>query len=672
MKHIQPLTKKINLVMLLILIPGFSYYAAGQEMFVIPLDDEVYLYHTKQLTTGHGFNVYRRDHAGGDFILLTDDPVKGFERIDELRPALGESYEDVLRYFEVESTGALRMAIRTKPVENLIATALFPAFAKATGRVYIDDTAPMNQEVVYRIEFVNASGIPTGKTLTQSALLRAAELPVPEITGADNQGRQVRIEWHYPRHSDNNPNFVIQFLAFRISQVTGEPEFLTNDVIVRNNVSDSHVFVFESPVINTVEQYQLVAVDFTGRHSEMSELYLFELVDNIPPARINNFSSVITPEQWVDLRWDSHIDPGIIGYKIYRGTNLSVPLDLLTPEPLDAALTFYSDTTVKGGETYFYTITAVNSVGVEGHESEPVMARLLDLKPPNPPKMLSAAYNTETGHVELKWEVDSYTENFESFIIMRRREDTATPAAFSRINQGHLKETFFNDRGEGSQGFIEGGIYRYDVFSSSRAKVFSDTASLTFNIPVVTPPTAPGGLKAINDKGNRVILSWWAASSRNLTQYRVYRKVPGEAEFTALKDLPLETRFYRDEQINHGNTYVYAVSAIDIAGNEGPLSVPDTVFFRNFTPPRMVRNIQAKVIDGGVKITWGEVVADDFAGYAVYRSDIPTGRFIPIHEGLIEDTSFFDDDGTGSHWYRVKAKDTSGNESRPGNPVSPL
>ncbi len=322
--------------------------------------------------------------------------------------------------------------------------------------------------------------------------------------------------------------------------------------------------------------------------------------------------------------------------------------------------------------TYFYYTTALDRTGNESEMSDLVMAQILDFVIPPKPENFSAAFNEATGQIDLEWEMEDFSDNFESFIIMRRREDDHRPGAFARVNMENLTNVNFSDAGEAETGFPEGAMYRYILFSSSRAKNYSDTVSVVVEVPLLTAPQPPSSLTAINDNGHRINLSWNASPSVTAEKYVVYRKQQGTMEYSQLQQVPAATRFFRDEQLKHGTEYVYAVSAVDRAENESDLSEPDTVFFRNFNPPRSVRNIQAAERETGVEIQWERVVAADLAGYIVYRANTPTGRFQPVHEGLLPEISFTDVTGSANMWYRVRAVDTSGNKSSPGTPVRPL
>lgn len=655
------------------IVLSFTSTGNTPPLFLLPQEDGVYVYHTRNLPSGHGFNIYRQDGRGSGFTLLNEEPVRGVRRADELRPVLGERYEQALSFFDEETASQLFLAMRARPTESSIASIVYPEVAKALGRLFIDETAPSGTEVSYRIEFVDGMGRPTGQELTGSVVTEPIVPQAPVITNVENRGRRVTMHWTYPMSPPGEIDFVIRFFIFRIDQQTGERQLLTDDVIIRNNAQSEYFISFESPVMNRTEQYIMTAVMFSGHQGPPSPVYEYELLDNIPPSPVQNLEVRIGEEQWVYLSWDQNRESDLAGYHVYRSTDMTADFERLTEgRLLSPSESFFADSTVVGGLTYFYYVTAVDRTGNESEMSDMSMAQVLDLVIPPKPQNFSGEFNDITGGVDLTWEMEEYTDNFESFIIMRRREDDSRPGAFVRVNMENLTDLSYSDSGLDDTGFPEGATFRYILFSSSKAKNYSDTVSAMVEIPLRTPPQPPAGLTAVNDNGHRINLSWNASPSIHTEKYFIYRKTTADANYGLLKEVSASTLFIRDETLEHGTEYVYAIAAVDRAENESDLSEPDTVFFRNFTPPRSVRNIQAAERETGVEIRWERVVAADLAGYVVYRANTPTGRFQPVHEGILLETNFLDTNGDAGKWYRVRAVDTSGNESSAGTPVRPL
>ena len=66
----------------------------------------------------------------------------------------------------------------------------------------------------------------------------------------------------------------------------------------------------------------------------------------------------------VGLSWSPSTSSNIIGYNVYRATVSGGPYSRINSGGLVAS-SLYDDGTVKSGTNYFYTVTTVNSSGVE-------------------------------------------------------------------------------------------------------------------------------------------------------------------------------------------------------------------------------------------------------------------------------------------------------------------
>jgi len=69
----------------------------------------------------------------------------------------------------------------------------------------------------------------------------------------------------------------------------------------------------------------------------------------------------------VNLSWDASTSQNIVGYNVYRGPTVTGPYTKINSS-LDPNTT-YADTTVQGGQTYYYVTTAVDNQGVESEYS---------------------------------------------------------------------------------------------------------------------------------------------------------------------------------------------------------------------------------------------------------------------------------------------------------------
>jgi fibronectin type 3 domain-containing protein len=87
------------------------------------------------------------------------------------------------------------------------------------------------------------------------------------------------------------------------------------------------------------------------------------------------------------------------------------------------------------------------------------------------------------------------------------------------------------------------------------------------------PPSSPAGLVAIPLKDG-IEVNWRRNLETDLLGYYVYRRKVGEREFKRLTETPVANETYLDTQVELGQDYEYAVTAVDNSPhrNESPLS----------------------------------------------------------------------------------------------------
>lgn len=633
-------------------------------IFIIQ-EEDVYIYHDRWLERGEGFNIYRQDDTDAEYIQLNEDPVRGAQRSDEFLSMVGsEIFEEVREMLRQPN---LIMTFRNLRRDEFMATTIgsaIPEVAQAIGFLYIDEDAPVNQTVSYRIEIVDEFDRPTGETFSETVTLSPFRVNPPVDLEAANDRRHITISWHYPIESGVRNEYAVHFNVYRINPGTGDPERLNEQILFRNFEDESYQLSFTAPSLNTVEQYFVTAVDPSGRESEPSETLSFEVVDRTPPSIVRDVDARVTPNDVVQVTWPVSVDPDVAGYYVYRADDMNDEYVRLNDELLDVLETVYLDTTVVGRNSYFYRVSAVDESGNEGERSNAAMAIVERRPPPPAPAAVFADYDEISRTVDLQWEIDHMPDNLETFIVLRRRVDDRRDRPFTQIHHDNIRTTELIDDGEPGGILREGATFEYAVLSSNYSRTFSDTVFTELQVPNITPPDPPRNFRALNDEGFRAELSWNATTSTDADHYRVYRKQINEDEFLEIGHIPVTQRRMRDEDIQRGETYVYAVSAVDTSGNESELTTPDTLLIKSSSPPRQVRNVQARTTDEGIELAWEEVTSLDVTGYIVYRSDDPTGRYERVHEGVLTETGFIDNDGTADHWYRVRAVNSSGIESR--------
>lgn len=640
---------------------------------VVTDDGVVYLFHTAQLPLGYKYNIYRRPSGTVEQAneQLNAEPVRPATSEAELRGQLGPLYWELRTTLSGTSDGReILYILRNEPATGMMAAFLYHETARAMGRLWIDDQAVPGETVIYTLEVLDEFDDPVGESFTYETVLTPTRPAPPRNPAVDHEGRYVTLSWEYPAPQPGEDDKVLHFEIFEIGE-EGKRRKVHSDIIIRNEAEEEFDYEITVPETGRSYTYEIVAVDIAGQRSPRGETVTIEVTDNTPPSFLSGVEGFENNEGNPVITWPLATEPKAAGYHIYRAesTGEEAPMERLTDDPLPVNQTSYVDSLAgQSGETelWFYRVSVVSQSGLESEPSNAAMVHMPVFNPP-PPADRFEAEMLEDGRVELVWEAPEMPDNFAGWVILRRELRSGVPEeAAVQISPDSLFASRFVDEGHGGRGLNEGATYEYSLKAYNGDRFASEALTAGISVPKTTPPGAPENVRTMNEGGFRVQVNWNPVSDIYVEQYQVYRKTK-EAASVLMEELPAPQLSWEDEAVEQGQTYIYTVTAVDEFGNVSEHSVPDTVFVRTAGIPRTVRNVRARVLEqGGVEIRWEPVPDSNLAGYRVFRSDIATGVYEEIHSGLIENTAFTDPGGSRGMWYRVRAYDTSTNESRPG------
>jgi len=188
---------------------------------------------------------------------------------------------------------------------------------------------------------------------------------------------------------------------------------------------------------------------------------------------------------------------------------------------------------------------------------------------PLPPLELEAKMSEN--NVAIEWKppeknIDSSTPpSVAGYNVYREFENEE----FHRINTTLIEETSFVDRD-----FVYNVTYRYYVRASATRSFPYTESGNSKAAEILTEdtliPIAPTGLVAITGE-DFVSLSWDSNKETDLAGYRVWRRSASEEEFAALTELIAEN-VYHDSKVEKNQRYYYAITALDVNGNESQRS----------------------------------------------------------------------------------------------------
>jgi fibronectin type 3 domain-containing protein len=365
----------------------------------------------------------------------------------------------------------------------------------------------------------------------------------------------------------------------------------------------------------------------------------------------------------IDLSWLAPASSGgatITAYKIYRGPTSGSETPLIQI-PVGATST-YSDTGLTTGATFFYKVTAVNSMGEGPYSNE---AGAIVPSPPSAPQNLIATSTGGIGsgpRITLTW--DASASNGGSQITVYNIYRGTTPNSETYID--NMPNGVYNYR---STGLAGGTTYYYKMTAVNCAgeSVFTNEVSATTE----STPSAPQNLQATasGDDGlaPSITISWSAPASdggARVAFYSISRGSTSNSE-TFLLHVGSATLSYTDSGLSGSTTYYYKVQAENYVG-DGAYSSEASATTR--VPVPAPQSCSAYAGTGKITLSWTAPVSDGgsaISGYKIYRG--PSFGAETYYASVSGSTLTFDDTGVADwnmYYYYATAVNAYGEGPR--------
>ena len=260
----------------------------------------------------------------------------------------------------------------------------------STDTSYVHDGLAASTTVHYRVSAVSAAGDGPASA-TASATTDPPSVPgAPHITStdADIEGRYILVPLAIP---EDNGGAQITGLRIEGSEGTGE----LNWVILADNYRGL-VYPHEGISPGATWHHRISAINSVGVGPPSNVVTV--TMPSIAPGPPQNLTATAEDDS-VDLSWDKPASDGgedITGYSVEASTD-GESWDELEPSTTDLS---YSHTGFAGKTTYYYRVSAINSVGT-GSPSDTASATSPAVAP-GPPRNLSVT--TEGTRFDLSWE----------------------------------------------------------------------------------------------------------------------------------------------------------------------------------------------------------------------------------------------------------------------------
>lgn len=294
--------------------------------------------------------------------------------------------------------------------------------------------------------------------------------------------------------------------------------------------------------------YSISAYDLDGYVSERTAAVEIEIQDITEPSVPADLIITSQTSNSVSLSWSSSTDNvGVTGYNIYRDAVFVATESGLT----------YTDDGVIPGNTYSYSVSALDAAGNESNFSGNVVAEIAeteDTESPSVPTGLKLQV-LAAEVVKLTWNASDDNRGVTGYNIYR--------------NSSLLKTTLIRSYIDST--LIQGNVYEYAVTAFDAAGNESGLSSpVSVGGPDVVPPTVPSGLRVLSVAEAGISIAWHSALDNvGVEGYYIFRD--GEITATAIDTSMM------DKKVLPGYTYTYRISAYDAAGNESDKSEPLTI-----------------------------------------------------------------------------------------------
>ncbi len=584
----------------------------------------------------------------------------------------------------------------TSSFTDVGAATLIGTVANPATKTYTDATTTDGVDYYYAVTAVDVTGNEDASVTPAGPVQSVDNLPPPAITSLTAQdtlnddGGSIDLDWSgYVAPADTD--------HYNIYRATSSFTNVGSATLI-GTVNDPATKAYaDATTTDGVDYYYAVtAVDAAGNENpNVTSVGPVQSVDNMAPAAPTNVSAADTPSDQggsITVTWTKSADDGagandVVGYDVLRSTTPGSGFAVIGS--VAAGVESYTDDTTTDGPDYYYKVRAKNTVNsADSAEVGPVQS--LDNIAPAAPTDVSAADtpNDQGGSITVTWtksaDDGAGADDVVGYDVLRSTTPGSGFAVIGSVAAG--VESYTDDT------TTDGQDYYYVV----RAKNTVNSADSAEVGPVQSldniPPAAPTDVSAAdtpNDDGGSIDLDWSAYSApADADHYNIYRATSSFTDVSAATLIQTisspATTSYSDNTTTDGVDYYYAVTAVDVAGNEDSTVSPTgpVQSVNNLSPPAVTTLVAQDVPDdegGSVSLDWsGYAAPADADEYRIYRA---TSSFTDIAGAALLGTvadpavqTYTDATATDGvdYYYAVTAADVAGNEDSSVTAVGPV
>ncbi|MDR3171898.1 MAG: fibronectin type III domain-containing protein [Treponema sp.] len=331
------------------------------------------------------------------------------------------------------------------------------------------------------------------------------------------------------------------------------------------------------------------------------------------PMMPQNLHITGVTESTISLAWE--VTSGATEYRIYRSDNQDSGYEKVQT----VSNTSYTDTERSPSTTYWYQISAYNSVE-EGLKTKAISATTTaqGVTLPDAPQNLRETAIPTANTISIGWDAVAGATGY--YVYQGENNDligTVQAPTTSYTNTGLTPNTPYSYT---VAAYNSNGIGPKSVYITCRTKATGNSGDTL---------TAPTGVKATAQSDGYIKVEWNAVSGAK--GYEVHFSERPNGNYYYYDAVSTDETWYIDEDVNPGDTWYYKVLAYNDAGS-GPLSDYDSA--TALTPSSDVpssflgapQKFHAEPRSDGIMLTWDAVPGAE--GYTIYWSNEENGNYL--------------------------------------------
>ena len=260
---------------------------------------------------------------------------------------------------------------------------------------------------------------------------------------------------------------------------------------------------------------------------------------------------------WVNLFWQMPANPGnpaFTRYDIYRGANIDTLTYLAN---VTSTTQTYNDITALNGNTYIYSVKAVNTVGASPFGTYLTVNLPVPGTPPGTPTGLSAVGHRN--YITLSWTAPTDVgSGISNYLVYRG----TTAGGEGSVPIASVTGTTFQDNSA-----VAGTPYFYKVKANNSYGQSTFSNEATGTALANTAPSAPQSFTATAGV-DKVTLAWLAPADNGgsaVTSYQIFRSIGGGAA-AQIGSVAGSILTFVDTTGTAGTSYTYYVKAVNEIG----------------------------------------------------------------------------------------------------------